>query len=110
MMNSMIFDFKEGILLKLGENKEILVALRGRKVMSSDEIKKIYGEPVPIFKHVDWPYMSKFTDDVMYHGFNTQFNVVDYVPLLMGVELIDQGLLDKSYLELKDDILNCLND
>ena len=55
MMNSMVFDFKTGILLKLGEDKRILVALRGRRVMEPDEVQKLYGGPVPKFDAINWP-------------------------------------------------------
>ena len=38
LMNSLVFDFITGTLLKLGEDKRILVALHGRKHLTPEEI------------------------------------------------------------------------
>ena len=48
-LNYSVFDIDNGTLLKIGEGKEVLAAMKGRKVLSSSEIENIYGSPIPKF-------------------------------------------------------------
>jgi len=46
--------------LKLGEGKEVLAALKGRKQLTQEEIKDEYGWPIPRFDAISWPNLSSF--------------------------------------------------
>lgn len=43
-------------------------------------------------------------------GLNSYYHTILIIPLLLGVELIDSGKLDKEYINLLDDIQACLNE
>lgn len=69
----------------------------------------MYGGPVPKFDAIDWPTTNLSNDDVDYYGFNSYFYVYFYIPLLIGVELMDQGIIKKTFKELLDDVVDCIN-
>ena len=54
-VNFGVFDIDRGMLLKLGEGKEILAAMKGRRVLGPEEIRALYGGPVPKFDALNWP-------------------------------------------------------
>ena len=76
--------------------------------MALEEVQKLYGAPVPRFEPIDWPKTDLFTDEAKFYGFNSYFYVMDYIPLLLAVELIDKGKLDKTYMDLMEDVMKCL--
>jgi hypothetical protein len=49
-----VWDVENGIILQLGENKEVVNAMKGFKKLSNSEIKDIYGSP-PRFTNLKWP-------------------------------------------------------
>lgn len=55
-----IFDIDKGLLIQLGEDKEIVAALRGSNKLGREEIEKIYGSPSPKFEVKSWPIRSSF--------------------------------------------------
>jgi len=57
IQNSSLFDIDNGTLLKLGEDKEVLSALKGRNFLSKEEMIEIYGGPVPRYNKYQWPIM-----------------------------------------------------
>ena len=94
----MVFDFDKGLLLKLGApaggveettDKSILLAMRGRRILKKEEVEAVYGGSNPVFEHIQWPKTDLFGETANFYGFNSYFYVPDYVPLLLGVELID---------------------
>lgn len=54
-LNYGVWDIETGNLLKLGEDKEVLQAMHGKRKLTMDEIKAVYGSPVPRFAAVNWP-------------------------------------------------------
>jgi hypothetical protein len=48
-VNCAVWDIDTGVVLTLGENKEITHAIKGFNVLSMPQIKGMYGDP-PIFK------------------------------------------------------------
>ena len=58
-LNYSVFDVDKGLVLKLGENKQVLAAMRGRKTLSLQEIQKEYGENC-IFPKLEWPNLYCF--------------------------------------------------
>ena len=54
-LNYAVFDADNGILLKLGENKQVLAGLKGWENLSSEELQQLYGTPVPKYDPIDFP-------------------------------------------------------
>jgi hypothetical protein len=50
-------------LLKLGEHKEILAAMRGRRKLSKEEIMICYGCAKPTYEAIEWPKMHSFPEE-----------------------------------------------
>ena len=61
-LNYSLFDIDNGVLCKLGDDKEVLVGLRGKQILSYDELVELYGSPVPKYTHINWPQMHKFPE------------------------------------------------
>jgi len=97
-----VFDVEKGLVLKLGEHKEVLAALHGRKNLTADEIKAIYGSPVPKFERIEFPKVTSFNEEDGKHfwTFSTYFDMCKVPQVLMGVEMILQGKVNKTYNEL----------
>ena len=105
-MNNAVFDIDKGLLLKLGEGKEVLAALKGRKAMSQEEIQEVYGSPTPKFERIDWPKLSSPTsaEGPSFYTLSTYFAAARAAQIVMGVEMINQGKIEKTYAELFKDI------
>ena len=105
-LNYGVFDIDRGLLIKLGEGKEVLAALKGRRVLTQEEIEDIYGSPVPRFEAMDWPNLHSFpeTQGANYWTFATYFDACKAPQVLMAVELIDAGKVDKTYHALSRDM------
>ena len=98
-----VFDMDRGLLLKLGENKEVLAALKGFDALSDWKIKEIYGSPVPTFKPLNWPklnHLNNYSDDEFYFTFTNFFDSCKIPVLLRAVEVISAGKLRRSYSDI----------
>jgi hypothetical protein len=60
-LNASIFDMDNGTVIKLAQNKEVIRAMKGFRVLTKKEIQKIYGSP-PTYKSYSWPNTSNITD------------------------------------------------
>jgi len=40
----------------------MLSGLRGKQILSYDELVELYGGPVPKYTHINWPQMHKFPE------------------------------------------------
>ena len=92
-VNFGVFDIYRGLLLKIGENKEILAAMKGRRVLEPEEIRGLYGGPVPKFDALNWPYNHNSN----YWTFSAYFDHFKAATVAMCVEAIDAGKVDKTY-------------
>ena len=54
-LNYSLFDIDNGVLLKLGDDKEVLVGLRGKHKLTDEELVELYGGPIPKYSHIYWP-------------------------------------------------------
>ena len=105
-MNYGVWDIDRGLLIKLGEGKEVLAALKGRRQLSEEEIKEVYGAPVPRFEAIEWPNLKSLpgTDGPNYWTLTTHFDACKAPQILMGIELINAGKVDKTYQDLAADL------
>ena len=73
--------------------------MRGRRVLTMDEIKKAYGSENPKYEAIEWPKMYSFPEEPgpNYWSFCTYFDSCKVPQLLMAVELIDSGKVKKTY-------------
>ena len=108
-LNYGVWDIARGNVLKLGENKEVLAAMKGWRVLTDDEIKAEYGVE-RLFETVVWPHTHVLplrpgdTVDGKYWTFATFLDSCKIVQVAQGVHLIESGKLNKTYLELFQDI------
>jgi len=106
-LNYSCFDIDKGLLLKLGEDREVLAAFKGRVKLTKEKIKSIYGSP-PIFDFIQWPKMRSFVDadGPNYWTFNSYLEHSKCASVMMGVEIIDKGNTNpkKTYQDLSKDM------
>ena len=97
-MNYAVFDINRGILLKLGEGGKVLVGLKGRRKMEEKELEEAYGAGAK-FEHIEWPVLSKTatTEEARYITGATFFECCKGALFAMGVEMIEKGLVEKTY-------------
>lgn len=95
-MNMCVFDMEKGLLIKLGEDKEVLVAYKGRTKLTESQIKETYclgayGSPVPKFEKMDWPYLSSppNSDGPNFSTHTSYFDSPNIIQLMMGIEMIN---------------------
>jgi hypothetical protein len=60
-LNYSLFDIDRGLLLKLGEGKKVLAAMRGLKKLNQDEISNYYGKEC-VFEGIEWPQLYSFPE------------------------------------------------
>jgi hypothetical protein len=53
-----VWDIENGVIIELGENKEIKRAIRGYDTLYTDELHELYGKP-PIFSKLKWPLTNR---------------------------------------------------
>lgn len=101
-MNHAVWDIDTGCILKLGENKQILAAMKGRKVLSKKEITGIYKNENPRLNNLEWPNLNCFDKPSgNFWTFSTYFDLSKIPAVLMGVEMIDSGKAEaKTYRDL----------
>ena len=102
-MNYSVFDVENLLVIKLGEDKLVLSALQGRRILCQDEIKSIYGNP-PLFPYVNFPVITDMTGLRKFWTFSTYFDSCKVPLVLMGVEMILSGKVDKTCEDLMHDI------
>lgn len=75
-LNYSLFDIDRGLVIKLGEDKEILAAMKGRRNMSQQEIEEAYGTKNPRYEAIQWPKMASFPEEAgpSYWSFCTYFD------------------------------------
>jgi hypothetical protein len=97
-----LFDIDKGLLLKLGEHKEILAAMRGRRKLSKEEIMTYYDSTNPRYEAIEWPKMYSFPEEQgpSYWTLCTFFDSCKVPQILMAIELIDQKKTQKTYKDL----------
>ena len=61
-LNYSMFDIDNGTVLKLGEDNEVLAAMKGLKTLSLEEMQALYGALVPKYEHLEWPKVSSFPE------------------------------------------------
>ena len=91
-INYGVFDIDKGLMLKIGEEKEVLAALKGRRQLSGVEIQAEYGYPIPKLEAIDWPTLNSFAQKapkVNFWTFPTFFEACKAPLVMMGVEMID---------------------
>ena len=105
-MNYSVFDIYGGLLLKLGENKEVLGAFNGRYKLDREMIELLYGSP-PIFIGIEWPSDEVDVEEDIPKCIilGTYFLSCKAIQLLLGVELIADGKVEKSYRDLAHDFM-----
>ena len=100
VQNASVFDMDNGLVIKMGEGKEVLRAMKGLKVLNTQEIEKIYGSP-PIMKSYQWPSIANITDRPGgYWCFITFFEMTKVVVILKVIELREQGKIKKTNFEI----------
>ena len=57
-MENAIWDVETGCILKLDQNKKILVALRAFEILDFKQIQEIFG-PEGKYPHLDWPTLDR---------------------------------------------------
>lgn len=76
----------------------------GFKVLSEAEIKQIYGNP-PIYKAYEWPHTTNLSAKKgAYWSFITFFDTPKVALVLSAVDLIQKGILKKTYYDVCEDI------
>ena len=60
LSNGCVWDINTGLLLKLGERKEIVSAVYGFAKVNHKKIEEMYGSP-PHYSHLKWPESIKVT-------------------------------------------------
>ena len=83
----------------MGEGKIVLSALQGRRILCQDEIKAIYGTP-PVFPLVNFPTITDLNGEHKFWTFSTYFDSCKVPLVLMGVEMILSGRVEKSFEDL----------
>lgn len=119
-------------MIKLGEGKEVLAALKGRKPLTQEEIQEVYGSPVPTFDAIEWPKITSLpgnkakadeedgseedadkeinnSEGPNFWTLATYFDSCKAPQILMGVEMINAGKIDKTYQDLATDILKTVD-
>mmetsp|Transcript_1328 Transcript_1328/g.1716 ORF Transcript_1328/g.1716 Transcript_1328/m.1716 type:complete len:213 (+) Transcript_1328:374-1012(+) len=71
-----------------------------------EEIKQIYGMEEPALTELEWPTLHSFpeTPGRNYWTMSTFFDSCKVPQILMGIEMIDKGLVEKSYQDLSLDM------
>lgn len=78
----------------------------GRKKMTQDEIEKAYGNP-PVFSALDYPNVTRsFAEKDAYWVLMTYFDCCKAPLIAHAIELIDKGIITKSYHEFANDFLS----
>lgn len=105
-LNYGVWDIKRGYVLKLGENNEVLAAMKGRRKVPLEEIKEVYGSPTPVFPLLQFPAIRKFdcANGDNFWTLPTLFDSAMVTVILVGVDFIDTGKVHKSYQDLCTDI------
>jgi hypothetical protein len=62
LSNGCVWDIDTGLLLKLGERKEIIAAVYGFAKVPMSKIQEMYGSP-PRYTHLKWPESNKITTE-----------------------------------------------
>lgn len=103
-LNASVFDIDRGMVIKLAEGLEVVQAMKGLKKLSNDEIKSVYGNP-PIFTSYQWPNTTHLQNGKgAYWVFMTYFDTPKVAVVLRAIDLIDRGIVKKSYFDVATDI------
>ena len=104
-LNASVFDMDNGTVIKMAENRLVIRAMKGFRVLSTKEIESIYGSP-PIYKQYVWPNTSNITDKKGgYWVFLTFFDTPKVALVLSAINLKERGLLNhKTYYDIACDI------
>lgn len=62
LSNGCVWDIDTGLLLKLGERREIIAAVYGFAKVPMSKIKEMYGAQ-PRYTHLKWPESNKITTE-----------------------------------------------
>lgn len=92
-------------MLRLVEGKVVSRARHGSKALTQGEIESAYGSP-PVFSALNYPSVCRKMNDVKdsYCLYITYFDCQKVPLICKGIELIDSGLIKKSYFEFAQDI------
>lgn len=103
-LNASVFDIDRGMVIKLAEGLEVVQAMKGLKKLCKDEIMSVYGNP-PIFKSYQWPNTTHLHNGKgAYWVFMTYFDTPKVAVVLRAIDLIDRGIVKKSYFDVATDI------
>jgi len=85
--------------LKLGEDKEVLAALKGMTELTYAEILEVYGAPVPRFEPINWPKVTSLpgSPGPNFYTLQTFWLACKAPQIMVGVELILEGKIQKTY-------------
>ena len=106
-LNYAVIDVNRGNILKMGEGGRVLVAIKGRQRLSEQELEEQYGAGVPKFDYIEWPNLTKLNGEegeARYATCPTFFEVCKCALFAMGVEMIQKGLVEKTFDQLLNDI------
>jgi hypothetical protein len=60
-LNNAVWDIEKGVIVRLGEEKEVTHAIRGFQALSKEEIIELYGDP-PIFTSLKYPETTCYVE------------------------------------------------
>jgi len=72
--NWLVWDVEADLLLKLGKDRRVLVAMRAFEKLSDQQVKAVYGEK-RVFKTLEWPKSTNFEHNKTYWTFGTFFEL-----------------------------------
>ena len=75
-LNWSVFDVDNGTMIKLGEDNEVLAAMKGLHVLTPQQLRQIYGSPVPKYSGLQWPNLWNFHSPPYFETFSTYFDTV----------------------------------
>jgi len=102
--NGAIWDFKNGVILRLGEGAQVTHAVHGFNSLSGYEIKNLYGDGIPEFHNWKNKEASVSEDfEAIFGSFNScKIPVICHI-----VDLIKTKRIDKTFEEFYFDLREC---
>lgn len=108
-LNNLVWDIENRTLLKLGEGKRVLRALKGSRALEMEQVEALYGNP-PVFERLNYPEQpSQLSEErgahwtLMTYFYSTRAPVIAH-----GIDLMEQGLITgKSNLQFAQDVIQC---
>ena len=89
-LNNAVWDIENGTVLKLGEKRVVMHAMKGWTSLTQDEIKEIYGDP-PI-SQLKWPETTRYmTEEKGAHWTLMGYHESYLVPIICHVQSLDIG-------------------